>query len=353
MQAHQYLGEFRTTVYRVAGWLTVLFVLAPRSDYAASVSLSPLKDNTLIQRTNPAEQLSNGLGDIFVGRTNQDGQGPATISIRRGLIQFDVAGAVPAGATILSASLTMRDVMGLNGDPVVQLRRTLADWGEGVSFQNGGMGAPATNDDATWLYRFYDADDPPASPAWNMPGGDFSDLVSSEVVISDDLGGAQRFTWRSDAFPVMVQDLQSWLDHPEQNFGWTLLGDETRGQSAKRLNSGESTDPPHIPPVLNIEYQMNLAGDTNGDGEINLDDLNNVRNNFGATGPDDGSLDGDAFPFDGVVDLDDLNALRNGFGGATGGAPTHNVPEPDAMVIALVIIGAMAASRYRRAFATA
>src|SRR5262245_15055628 len=98
----------------------VLTTLLARAAVAAPIveTFNPSLDNTIIQATDITKQLSNGLGDIFVGRTNQDGQGPATISIRRGLIQFDVASKIPAGAKITSVSLTMRDVMGLNGDPV-------------------------------------------------------------------------------------------------------------------------------------------------------------------------------------------------------------------------------------------
>ncbi|HEY1600470.1 MAG TPA: hypothetical protein VGG64_12765, partial [Pirellulales bacterium] len=90
---------------------------------AGSVTLTPVKDNTLIQDTNAASQLSNGAGDIFVGRTAQDGSGPnttATISIRRGLVEFNPAN-VPAGATITGVTLTMRDMMGLNGTSTITL----------------------------------------------------------------------------------------------------------------------------------------------------------------------------------------------------------------------------------------
>lgn len=215
---------------------------------ADSVSLDPSKDNTLIQRTDPAGQLSNGLGDIFTGRTNQDGQGPATISIRRGLMQFDLS-SIPAGSIITGATLTIRDVMGLNGDPVVALHRVLNSWGEGTSFQAGGMGANATQNDATWLYRFYDATLPASSPAWNTPGGDFSPTVSGASIVADDLGGGQTFTWDD---PGMVTDLQFWLDNPGSNFGWLLQGDESRGQSAKRLNSRDSG----FSPELLITYQV-------------------------------------------------------------------------------------------------
>lgn len=224
---------------------------------AAQVTLAPSKDNSLIQVTSAAaaSQLSNGLGDIFVGRTNQDGQGPATISKRRGLLAFDIAGSgIPAGATITSVTLKMRDVMGLNGDRNVTLHRTSADWGEGTSFQSGGMGAAATTGDATWFYRFYDAATPAASIPWATPGGDYAPTASGGSIVSDDLGAGQSFTWSSATNPAMLADLQSWLANPAANFGWTLIGDESAGQTAKRLNSSESTTAPNVPPSLVIEY---------------------------------------------------------------------------------------------------
>ena len=82
--------------------------------------ISPSASNTLIQVSgSDAQQLSNGQGDIFVGRTNQDGQEPATISIRRGLVAFDVADNVPAGATITGVTLTLDDAKGMNGNQTI------------------------------------------------------------------------------------------------------------------------------------------------------------------------------------------------------------------------------------------
>ncbi len=46
---------------------------------------------------------------------------------------------------------------------------------------------------------------------------------------------------------------------------------------------------------------------TNGDGRVDLQDLNNVRNNFDEIGLGDANQDG-------VVNLDDLNLVRNNFG---------------------------------------
>jgi ELWxxDGT repeat protein len=53
-------------------------------------------------------------------------------------------------------------------------------------------------------------------------------------------------------------------------------------------------------------------GDVNFDGEVDLEDLNHVRNQFGYVGHDrPGDANGD-----GVVGLEDLNEVRNNFGGA-------------------------------------
>ncbi len=71
-------------------------------------------------------------------------------------------------------------------------------------------------------------------------------------------------------------------------------------------------------------------GDTNGDGKVDLVDLNNVRNNFGGT--TGGDTNGD-----GAVDLVDLNNVRNNFG--AGGA--NAVPEPASW--ALLALGTIAA----------
>ncbi len=67
-----------------------------------------------------------------------------------------------------------------------------------------------------------------------------------------------------------------------------------------------------------------VLGDTNGDGKVDLKDLNNVRNNFGGT--TGGDTNGD-----GLVDLVDLNNVRNNFG--AGGA--NAVPEPSTALLAL------------------
>jgi hypothetical protein len=84
-------------------WIPLLWLaLATPFVEAGDVALVPSRDNTLFEQTNASSQTSNALGDIFVGRTNQ-----ASLSIRRGLVQFDVAATVPFGATITGVTLEL------------------------------------------------------------------------------------------------------------------------------------------------------------------------------------------------------------------------------------------------------
>lgn len=81
----------------------------------------------------------------------------------------------------------------------------------------------------------------------------------------------------------------------------------------------------------------NAPGDTNGDGAVDIVDLNNVRNHFGETGGL-GDTNGD-----GLIDLEDLNAVRNNFG--AGGS--NSVPEPTALLLALMTSAGIVFSRIR------
>lgn len=81
-----------------------------------------------------------------------------------------------------------------------------------------------------------------------------------------------------------------------------------------------------------------VLGDTDADRDVDLDDLNNVRNYFGGQGLGDADSDGD-------VDLDDLNAVRNNFG--TSGAQA--VPEPSTIALGLAVIAVLSAAKVRRA----
>jgi hypothetical protein len=215
---------------------------------ALTFTLTPSKDNSLYQ--DALGSVSNGAGDyLFVGKTNRD-------RLRRGAVAFDIS-ALPPNATISSVtfSLTLS-----NAGPAVPsdvtLHRFLADWGEGTSDagEPGGSGAPATPGDATWIHAFYD------TVPWATPGGVFSPTVSASRSI-----GEEPITY---AFtdPQLVADVRGWLENPNTNFGWALLGDETRTGTAKRFNSRENPGA-QTRPMLTIVYDIIAAGSTwNVDG---------------------------------------------------------------------------------------
>jgi hypothetical protein len=204
------------------------------------VTLGSSKDNTLYESAGGL--LSNGAGQhFFAGRTNQ-----LSGSIRRGLIAFDIAGAIPVGATILSVSLTlnMTQQPAPGGGPeVITLHKVLADWGEGTSIAAGneGGGASASAGDATWLHRTFN------TSLWGTPGGDFDATASGSQTVS----GVGSYTWEST--PEMVADAQLWLDSPTSNFGWAVLGNESTTQTAKRFDTKEHINP-DARPQLNVSY---------------------------------------------------------------------------------------------------
>ncbi|MFG0327043.1 MAG: DNRLRE domain-containing protein [Phycisphaerales bacterium JB037] len=191
---------------------------------ADQTTITTIADNTLFSES---ADLSNGAGDyLFAGRINGD-------PVRRGLVKFDIAGAIPAGSVVTDVQLSLYMSRSKQTFDPVGVHLVLADWGEGASDATGeeGAGAPAEQDDATWQYRFYDAISPPSSPAWGSPGGDFDPTPSASVIVGDE---GQYYDWTSAA---MVSDVQGWLDDPGSNFGWMLVGDETTRRTAARFDA--------------------------------------------------------------------------------------------------------------------
>jgi len=207
--------------------------------WAEIIEIPAARDNTLIEH--PQGALSNGSGSrFFAGRTNQqEGR-----SLRRGLIQFDIAGEVPQGATITDVSLNLHVSDTRASSAPVDFHRLLADWGEGASDALGeeGSGATAMVNDATWLHTFSD------TSTWNTPGGDFVPTSSGTVTISS-FGGTQ--TWGDTS--LLAQDVQLWLDDPSMNFGWLLKGDETTNFTAFRFDSRENGNEANRP-FITVEY---------------------------------------------------------------------------------------------------
>ena len=211
-----------------------LFVTTVRADV---VQLSPSRDTT-IHADDP--NASNGVGPVFfAGRTNRGGG-----SLRRALVYFDV-GSVPVGSTVTSVSLVMA-VTREPGTPPQNgtLRRILASWGEAGSSNTNGNGAPAQTGDATWSHRFYGA----GGQTWTTAGGDLSPAASATAPF-----GAAGTTVTFASTPLLIADVQGWVDQAVTNQGWAILGDEAVVGSATQFGSRENPNSA-LRPLLAITY---------------------------------------------------------------------------------------------------
>lgn len=189
------------------------------------LSLTAVADGTLWN--DPAGSIANGSGPVMiVGRAGA----ASTAPVRRAVVRFDVAGAIPAGSTIRSARLELNFTSGNTGARNIELHRLADSWGEGASNTTSGQGDAAQAGDATWLHRFF------PNTTWSTPGGDFDAAVSAVLAV-DALG---VYTWPTTS--ATENDVQTWLDTPNANHGWLLKLDlETTAQTAKVFGTREAT----------------------------------------------------------------------------------------------------------------
>lgn len=233
---------------------TLTAMLAGSLAFADVTTLLPVKDASLFEPDTPGDQLSGGGGFLFVGRT---GSG----RLRRAMLKFDVAAAVPAGSTITAARLAVSVNRTQAPEYLATVHRISADWGEGsrVGTRGGAGGAVAQAGDATWSHRSWPTD------LWANLGGDFEPPIICELP----LAGIGRYTFSSEALVVTAQDM---LDHPASNHGLLIIGDEISGVTAKRL-AARNSNPAANRPTLIIEYTPACIGDWNRDAAVDGDDV--------------------------------------------------------------------------------
>ena len=224
----------KTPALLVASLLTVL-----RATFAGTVTITADADTTIHE---------SFAGNNFGARTTLQAGATTSASARtRALVSFNVATAVPPGATILAARLTLAAT---DAPPVPQttqpfeIRRIARSWTEGAQSAAGG-GVAAVND-ATWSHRYY------PNVAWAAAGTDIAAGAHAEVVV----GAAGSYRIESTA--ALVADVQAWLDAPENNYGWALLGkNEATAQTARTFASRENAAQA---PALEIEFTTDTSG---------------------------------------------------------------------------------------------
>jgi hypothetical protein len=215
------------------------------------VVLVPIQDTSIFSGTSDSDGLGDGSGESLWLSVTAGGLN------RRLLLKFDLA-AIPRGSTVRAVTLSLYESRARDAHAVT-VHRLLQSWGEGAS--NGGTagaGAPAQPGDATWISRFH-----PHS-AWSTPGGLFHAEASASTVVGSP---NQRYTWSAQvdasgsAAPLLVQDVQAWVDAPTTNHGWVLVGKEDGTQNAKRFSSRTSAEPPR----LSVRYREAEPNAQDGD----------------------------------------------------------------------------------------
>jgi hypothetical protein len=223
---------FRFTVCILA------FALTP--GIALSVDLTPSKDNTIFQ--NSSSVSGGGEIGIFVGATNM-----ASNPARRGLIQFDLAGGLPPGVTIIDASLTLTLETANNATArQISLYRLSSDWGEGTAGAGmlSGAGFTAADGDATWTEAKHN------QVNWTA-GGDIVTPASASLSVAGSTAGT-TYTWTSAG---LLSDVKDWYANPATNFGWDVVNsDEAVQQSVKVFYSKEFATNTAPWPKLSITY---------------------------------------------------------------------------------------------------
>ncbi|MEC8653710.1 MAG: DNRLRE domain-containing protein, partial [Planctomycetota bacterium] len=157
---------------------------------------------------------------------------PSGTTIRRALVQFDLAGALPPGAVITAASLELFVEQTSASQPTTAFaHRVIAPWSEGsvVAAGSGGGGGPVAPGESTWLHRDY------PNVFWANPGGDFAATPSFSMSLP--LTGPTA----SAPAPGLIADIQSWLANPANNHGWLLKTDELQLTTARRCWSREAS----------------------------------------------------------------------------------------------------------------
>ncbi|MEO6036005.1 MAG: DNRLRE domain-containing protein [Verrucomicrobiota bacterium] len=209
----------------------------------AEVTEPPLlsvADTTLIEA-----EPDHNLGGVPFFNAGTAGPGGKR---NRGLFRFEVS-SIPGGAKIKSAILKLEVTQEPQAGPIpsfFSLHRLLRSWGEGekIPTSSPGLGLPATQNEATWNDRFA-----LTTNAWRSPGAanDFAAVVSYSQYIYGVDSSPYFFPHYPETAPQLTGDVQFWLDHPGENFGWLLKTESESVQgTARRFGSRESDFAPEL-----------------------------------------------------------------------------------------------------------
>lgn len=198
---------------------------------ADTVTIWPAEDATITEKSLDVPLGSTGSASqlLEAGATGPNEGGKKS----RALLRFEVRNAIPANAQVSAARLTLTVVSTppSTDQHAFHLRRVLVPWSESA---------------ATWTNRLI-----PPSP-WSDPGGlsgvDYSSTVSQSIVVT----GMAAFVFQSN--PVLVGEVQAWLDTPESNAGWMLICEGESVYRSVRKFGAREWNVAAARPALEVEY---------------------------------------------------------------------------------------------------
>eukprot|EP00055_Hartaetosiga_balthica_P014554 m.80458 g.80458 ORF g.80458 m.80458 type:complete len:956 (-) comp8620_c3_seq2:87-2954(-) len=236
-----------TTPMLAALLIVLVAVTTTITTNAIQVTITPVKDNTLVETLDPNTELNSGGASkgIFAGM-RVDGKR------LRAVMDFQVTREVPVGSTVVSAYLTVyNNKVKFPYKYNHTLHELFQSFGEGSSSSVGGKGSPATNFDATWIHSQY-----PLS-TWTTPGGDFNSKAMSWIEVD--------FAQRYFTFPGLKNIVQKWVNDPSTDHGLLIIGKEDACTdtgctgTARQFASKDDADFPDHWPTLTVNFNPPLA----------------------------------------------------------------------------------------------
>lgn len=207
----------------------------------------PLVDPTLTLQPGAADgvdtYIQENLATFNFGTatTLQVGQGATAGSKRRAQLRPDIS-ALPAGATLTAASLTLHCVAeDAATDYNVGVHRALTAFFEGIR-----NGATPSEDGSTWNLRNHNG-----SVAWagGAGGGSGSDYAASATATVAITGAGADFVFN------VLADIQAWYTGTTNNGWWFVNGSEGTTSSRKNFDSSDGATAGDRP-ELAITYSL-------------------------------------------------------------------------------------------------
>ena len=164
-------------------------------------------------------------------------------SAKRPLIQFDLS-SIPAGATIVSAILSMTCTASAGADLVVGAHRSLVEWYEGNA--NGGT---TTINGSTWNWRNHIGSVP-----WNAGGGQATTDYVATATDNEDTTTTGVYNWNVTA------DVQAFVAGTATNRGWWMIQVGTLSRTWASSDNATAASRPS----LTVTYVFRIAGTSSG-----------------------------------------------------------------------------------------